>query len=100
MRGAREWNEKPANWAERGAGPSVLSLSVRLDLRVQIPAVLHFPGDDVLAGGAGDGAAQVGRQEVMNGPVPTAHAGADGLLLDVLRQCCPLLGQLGVHGSG
>jgi len=62
--------------------------------------VLHFPGDDVLAGYAGDGATEVRSQEVMNGPVPPAHAGADGFLLNVLRESCPFLGQLGVEGVG
>ena len=62
--------------------------------------MLDLLGDDVLAGDAGDGAAHIGQQEVVQGPVPAAHARAHGLLLDVLRESCPLLGVLGVEGSG
>jgi len=67
---------------------------------IEIPPVLDFAGDDVLLGQPLDGAAQVGHQEVMEGPLPAAHAGAHGFLLDVLRQSGPLLGELGVEGSG
>jgi hypothetical protein len=68
--------------------------------RVQIPAVLDFPGDDVLAGHPGNGSPEIRRQEVMDGPVPAAHAGPDRFLLDVLRESRPFLGQLGVVAGG
>ena len=64
-----------------------------------IPAVLDFPGDDVLSGDASNSPAEVRRQEVMNGPVPPAHTSPDGFLLDVLREYNPLLGELGMEGS-
>ena len=51
---------------------------------IQIPSVLNLLWDDILAGDPGDGPAQIGSQEVMNGPFPAAHAGADGFLL---RKC-------------
>lgn len=71
-----------------------------VDQGIQIPAVLHFLGDDVFAGDAGDGAAQIGQQEVMQGSLPAAHAGAYGLLLDVLAESSSLLSELGMEGSG
>lgn len=67
--------------------------------RIQIPAVLDLLRDDVLARHPGDGAAQIRRQEVVDRPLPPAHAGADSFLLDVLRQSRALLGVLGVEGS-
>jgi hypothetical protein len=66
---------------------------------IEIAAVLDLTGDDVVAGDARDGAAQIGQQEVMNGPFPAAHPGANCFLLDVLRQSCTLLGKLGMEGS-
>jgi hypothetical protein len=62
--------------------------------------VLDLPGNDVLSGYPLDRAAQVGRQEVMNGPLPPAHAGSHCFLLDVLREGRAFLGQLGVEGGG
>ena len=61
--------------------------------------MLHFLGDDVFAGDAGDSAAEIGQQEVMQGSLPAAHACAYGLLLDVLAESSSLLGELGVEGS-
>jgi hypothetical protein len=43
---------------------------------VEVAAVLDLVGDNVGSGQAGDGAPEVGRQEVVPGPLPTAHAGA------------------------
>ena len=48
----------------------------------------------------GGGAAGAGHQEVMDGALPAAHAGADSFLLDVLAESGFLLSQLGVEGSG
>ena len=64
--------------------------------------MFDFAGDDIFSGDAGDGAAQVGQDEVMEGTVPPAHTGADGFLLDVLRECCTFLLHFGVklRGSG
>jgi len=68
--------------------------------RIQIPPVADFPGNQVLPGHSLDDAAQIRRQEVMNRPVPAAHAGADGLLLDVLGESRTLLGELGMRRGG
>ena len=68
--------------------------------RVQIPAMLDLLGDDIAAGHAGDGTAQVRRQEVMNRPLPPAHAGADSFLLGVLAESSTFLGELGMERSG
>ncbi len=68
--------------------------------RVEIPAVLDLAGNDVLSGDAGHGFSDIGQQEVMQGPVPTAHAGAHGFLLDVLGEGSALLGVLGVEPGG
>ena len=43
---------------------------------------------------------EVGRQEVVDGSLPAAHAGSHRLLLDVLRESRPLLGEFGVEGGG
>lgn len=67
---------------------------------IEVAAVPDLGRNDVLPGDAGDGAAQVGHQEVVDGPLPAAHAGADGFLLDVLAESGSLLSQPGVEGSG
>jgi hypothetical protein len=105
----RERNEKPANGAERGKGPRVFSLRVpclrpqaleHVGQGIEITTVLDLFGDDVGAGGPLDQAAEPGRQEVVKGPLPAAHAGAHGFQLDVLRQGRTFLGELGVEGCG
>ncbi len=55
--------------------------------------------DDSFASHARNGAADVGSEEVMNGPFPPAHAGADSFLLLVLREGGAFLGELGVERS-
>ena len=55
--------------------------------------------DDVDAGSALDQATEPGSQHVVDGPLPAAHAGADGFLLDVLRDGSTFLGELGAEGS-
>jgi hypothetical protein len=50
--------------------------------------------------GALDQSAEIGCQEVMDGPFPAAHAGADGFLLQVLAVGRALLPHLGVEGCG
>ncbi len=67
---------------------------------VEIPPVLDLGGDPVPAGQALDRAPEVGHQEVMEGPLPAAHPGADRLLLDVLGKSSSFLGELGMEGSG
>ena len=62
--------------------------------------MLHLGGDDILSGDARDRAAHVGQDEVVQGALPAAHAGADSFLLDVLTECGALLGKLGVEGRG
>jgi len=91
----RERIEKPAKDAERGT-----RCFNHIRQGVQIPPVLNLLGDDILAGAAGDGAAHVRGQEVMNGPVSPAHARAHGFLLDVWAERRALLGQLDVEGEG
>ena len=85
-------DRKPADYIRQQGWVPIAAFAVLCRYR--------FPGDDFVAGHAGDSAAHIRRQEVMNGPVPPAHAGADGFLLDVLAESCTLLGQLGVEGSG
>jgi hypothetical protein len=51
---------------------------------IQIAPVLDLRGDPVVAGGPFNRSAQVGHQEVVEGPLPATHPGADRLLLDVL----------------
>ena len=67
---------------------------------VEIAPVLDLGGDPVLAGQPFYSPAQVGHQEVVEGPLPAAHAGADRFLLDVLGKSRTFLGELGVEGSG
>lgn len=67
--------------------------------RIQISPVLNLLGDDVFARHTRNSTTQIRRQEVVDRPFPPAHAGADSLLLDVLRQSRALLGVLGVEGS-
>lgn len=67
---------------------------------VEIALVLDLGRDDVGSGDAGDGAADIREDEVVDRPFPPAHAGADGFLLDVLAESCTLLSELGVEGSG
>ena len=67
---------------------------------VEIAAVLDLAGDPVLSGQPFNRAPEVGHEEVVEGPLPAAHAGADSFLLDVLGQGCTFLGELGVEGSG
>jgi hypothetical protein len=62
--------------------------------------VLDLLRDDVAAGHAGDGTAEIRRQEVMNRPLPPAHAGADSFLLCVLAESSTLLSKLGMERSG
>ena len=62
--------------------------------------VLNLLGNDVLPGGALDQAAEIRRQEVMDRPIPPAHARSHRLLLDVLAEGRALLGHLGVVGRG
>jgi len=62
--------------------------------------MLDLVGNDLRSRDPADGAAQVGQQEVVQWPVPPAHAGADSFLLDVLGEGRTLLGELGMEGSG
>jgi hypothetical protein len=62
--------------------------------------MLDLCGNHRRVRGAFDQSAEVGCQKVVDGPFPTAHAGADRFLLQVLAVGGALLPHLGVKGCG
>ena len=80
--------------ASLALGPQVFE---HVSQRIQVPAVLHFSGDDVYAGDARYRAAAPDGHHIVDGPLPPAHPGSYRFLLDALAEGGTLLGKFGME---